>query len=263
MVALAMGSIPFIAAPGLVSSLRRVPSRLLDLVLPPRCASCGAATAEAGALCPACWRAIEFLTPPCCPRCAYPFEFEVSEQTLCAACHARPPVYDRARAVLRYDAGSRPMLLAFKHADRTDLAPLLGRWLARAGKELLAEADLVAPVPLHWTRLWTRRYNQAALLAQRAAGEAGRPFCPDVLIRRKRTAPQKSGRAARTRNVAGAFSVPARRRPAIEGRRILLIDDVRTTGATLDACARALKAAGAAGVDVLTLALVVRPQRVV
>jgi len=118
-------------------------------------------------------------------------------------------------------------------------------------------------VPLHWTRLWTRRYNQAALLAQRAAGETGRPFCPDVLVRRKRTAPQKSGRAARTRNVAGAFHVPARRRTVIEGRRILLIDDVRTTGATLDACARALKAAGAAGVDVVTLALVVRPRRVV
>lgn len=243
-------------------SLRRMPVRLLDLVLPPRCAGCGASVAEAGALCPACWRAIEFLAPPCCPRCAYPFEFEVSEQTLCAACLARPPVYDRARAVVRYDDGSRGMLLAFKHADRTDLAPVFGRWLARAGSDLLATADLVAPVPLHWTRLWTRRYNQAALLAQRVAVEAGRPFRPDLLIRRKRTQPQKSGFAARRRNVAGAFSVPQRRRPAIEGRRILLIDDVRTTGATLDGCARALKAAGAAGVDVLTLALVVRPQRV-
>ncbi len=252
-----------VASHMLSASLRRLPVSLLDLVLPPRCAGCGASVAEAGALCPACWRDIEFLTPPCCPRCAYPFEFEVSSETLCAACLARPPVYDRGRAVLRYDSGSRSMLLAFKHADRTDLAPLFGRWLARAGAELLAEADLIAPVPLHWTRLWTRRYNQAALLAQRVAAEAGRPFQPDVLIRRKRTAPQKSGRAARTRNVAGAFAVPARRRAQIEGRRVLLIDDVRTTGATLDGCARALKAAGASGVDVLTLALVVRPQRVV
>ena len=246
----------------LSASLRRAPLRLLDLVLPPRCAGCGSGVAESGALCSACWRAIEFLGPPCCPRCAYPFEFEMSQETLCAACLSRPPVYDRARAVLRYGDGSRGMLLAFKHADRTDLAPLFGRWLARAGSDLLAEADLVAPVPLHWTRLWSRRYNQAALLAQRVAAEAGRPFQPDLLIRRKRTPPQKSGFAARRRNVAGAFSVPSRCRSTIEGRRILLIDDVRTTGATLDGCARALKAAGANSVDLLTLALVVRPQRV-
>ncbi len=246
----------------LMASLRKAPARLLDLLLPPRCAACGGAVAEAGALCSACWGAIEFLGPPACRRCAYPFEFEIEGQTLCAACSARPPVFDRARAVLRYDDGSRNMLLAFKHADRTDLAPLFGRWLARAGEELLADADLVAPVPLHWTRLWSRRYNQAALLAKLAAGEARRPFFPDVLVRRKRTAPQKAGRAARTRNVAGAFGVPARRRMAIEGRRVLLVDDVRTTGATLEGCARALKAAGASGVDVLTLALVVRPRTI-
>ena len=246
----------------LSASLRTAPARLLDLLLPPRCAGCGAAVAETGALCPNCWSAIEFLAPPACQRCAYPFEFEVTGQAHCAACSTRPPVFDRARAVLRYDAGSRNMLLAFKHADRTDLAPIFGRWLVRAGGELLAEADLVAPVPLHWTRLWARRYNQAALLARLAAAGAKRPFLPDLLIRRRRTPPQNSGRAARARNVAGAFSVPARRRQAIEGRRVLLVDDVRTTGATLDACARALKAAGAMGVDVLTLALVVRPQAI-
>jgi ComF family protein len=240
--------------------LRKAPARLLDMLLPPRCAGCGAVVAETGALCPECWSAIEFLAPPACQRCAYPFEYEVAGLTLCAACSTRPPVFDRACAVLRYDAGSRNMLLAFKHADRTDLAPVFGRWLVRAGAELLAEADLVAPVPLHWTRLWARRYNQAALLGRWVAGEANRPFRPDLLIRRKRTAPQKAGRAARARNVAGAFSVPARLRQVVEGRRVLLVDDVRTTGATLDACARALKAVGAAGVDALTLALVVRPQ---
>jgi len=242
------------------ASLRKAPARLLDMLLPPRCAGCGAGVAETGALCPDCWSAIEFLAPPACQRCAYPFEYEVAGLTLCAACSTHPPVFDRACAVLRYDAGSRNMLLAFKHADRTDLAPIFGRWLVRAGAKLLAEADLVAPVPLHWTRLWARRYNQAALLGRWAAAEANRPFRPDLLIRRKRTAPQKAGRAARARNVAGAFSVPTRLRQVVEGRRVLLVDDVRTTGATLDACARALKAVGAAGVDVLTLALVVRPQ---
>jgi ComF family protein len=247
----------------LAMPLRHLSTRLLDLLLPPRCAGCGSSVTEAATLCPDCWSAIEFLSSPACQRCAYPFEFEVTGATLCAACRASPPVFDRARAVLRYDEGSRDMLLAFKHADRTDLAPIFGRWLARAGAELLAEADLVTPVPLHWSRLFARRYNQAALLAKRAAIEANRLFLPDVLNRRRRTPPQHSSRAARARNVAGAFAVAARRRDAVEGRRVLLVDDVRTTGATLDSCARALKAVGAKGVDVLTLALVVRPQVVV
>jgi len=242
---------------------RRAAARILDLILPPRCVACGTSLsggADAGALCAGCWSSIEFLSPPLCRRCGYPFEFELGEDSLCPACRTEPPVFDRARAVFRYDSASRPMLLAFKHADRTDLAPAFGRWLARAGEELLAEADIVAPVPLHWTRLFSRRYNQAALLAQIAARQAGRPFAPQLLIRRKRTAPQFSGRAARRRNVAGAFTVPPARRREVDGRRVLLVDDVRTTGATLDACARALKSVGASGVDVLTLALVIRPR---
>ena len=175
----------------IAATLRRAGTRLLDLVLPPRCAGCGtglAEGAEAGTLCAGCWAAIEFLAPPLCRRCGYPFEIELGADELCPICQTVPPVFDRARAVLRYDAGSRPLLLAFKHGDRTDLAPAFGRWLARAGAELLAEADLVTPVPLHWTRLFTRRYNQAALLAQAAAGLAGRPFKPDLLVRRRRTA---------------------------------------------------------------------------
>jgi ComF family protein len=242
------------------SALTRLASRALDVMLPPRCLACGGAVGEQGALCPECWAGIDFLAPPLCARCGFPFELDTEAGTLCGACQARPPVFDRARAVLRYDAASRGMLLAFKHADRTDLAPYFGRWLARAGAEVLAEADIVAPVPLHWTRLFARRYNQAALLAKAAAKEAGRPFLSDILVRRRRTKPQRSGPAARARNVAGAFAVPRGRRPAVEDRRVLLVDDVRTTGATLDACARALKAAGAKGVDVLTLALVVRPR---
>src|SRR5579885_1392770 len=246
----------------IAASLSRATGRLVDLLLPPRCVSCGAGLGEGaggGALCAGCWSAVDFLSPPFCERCGYPFELDLGPDALCPACRAAPPVFDRGRAVLRYDAGSRPMLLAFKHGDRTDLAPTFGRWLVRAGAELLAEADAVAPVPLHWTRLFARRYNQAALLAQAAARQAARPFQPELLVRRKRTPPQSAGRAARARNVAGAFFVPPRRRALVEDRRILLIDDVRTTGATLEACARALKAAGAAGVDVLTLAMVVRP----
>ena len=246
------------------ATLRRATGRFIDLILPPRCLGCGAGLAEGiggGALCANCWSGIEFLSPPLCQRCGYPFEFELGPDSVCPACRTTPPVFDRARAVLRYDAGSRSMLLSFKHADRTELTPAFARWLVRAGAELLAEADAVAPVPLHWTRLFARRYNQAALLAQSAARLAGRPFRPGVLVRRRRTAPQSSGRAARARNVAGAFAVPPAQRPFVEDRRILLVDDVRTTGATLEACARALKAAGASGVDVLTLAMVIAPRR--
>ena len=160
----------------LSAPLRRLPVSLLDLVLPRAVPGCGASVAEAGALCPACWRAIEFLTPPCCPRCAYPFEFEVSSETLCAACLPRPPVYDRGRAVLRYDFGSRSMLLAFKHADRTRSGSAL-RALAGTGRRgASGRGGSLAPGAAPWTRLWTRRYNQAAVLAQRVAAEAGPPF---------------------------------------------------------------------------------------
>jgi ComF family protein len=246
------------------ATLRHATGRFIDLILPPRCVACGAGLVEgigAGALCANCWSGIEFLSPPLCLRCGFPFEFDLGPDSICPACCAVPPVFDRARSVLRYDAGSRSMLLSFKHADRTELAPAFGRWLARVGADLLAEADVVAPVPLHWTRLFARRYNQAALLAQSAAHLSGRPFRPGILVRRRRTAPQSAGQAARRRNVAGAFAVPPRQRPFVEDRRVLLVDDVRTTGATLEACARALKAAGASGVDVLTLAMVIAPRR--
>jgi ComF family protein len=163
--------------------------------------------------------------------------------------------------VLRYDDASRDLVLAFKHADRTDGAPAYGAWLARAGADLVADADAIAPVPLHWTRLFSRRYNQAALLALALGTHAGLPVVPDLLIRRRRTPSQgRMSATGRARNVAGAFSLNARRLAFLEGRRILLIDDVLTTGATVESCARVLLRGGAAAVDVLTLARVVRPQ---
>ena len=161
--------------------------------------------------------------------------------------------------MLRYDDSSRGLILAFKHADRTHAAPAFGRWMARAGAGLLAEGSVVVPVPLHWTRLFRRRYNQAALLALALAREAGLRAAPDLLIRRRATPSQgRLGAVARRRNVAGAFAVRPGRRNLIDGRRVLLVDDVFTTGATADACARALKRAGADAVDVLVLGRVVR-----
>jgi ComF family protein len=170
---------------------------------------------------------------------------------------ARPRAFDAARAACLYDEVSRDPILKLKHADRTDLAPLFARWLSRAAAELLEEAEAVAPVPLHPLRLLKRRYNQAAEVARPLARLAGLPYRPDVLVRRRATETQagKSG-SGRRRNVAGAFHVPQRRRAQVEGRRILLVDDVLTTGATAEACARALKQAGAARVDLAVLARV-------
>lgn len=252
------------ASPGLpvaIGAARRLGRGLLDLVLPPRCLSCGEMVGEPQALCPSCWSRLEFIAPPHCQACGTPFEHEAGEEALCAACLARPPRYGRARAVFRYGEDSRGMILSFKHADRTDAAVAFAAWMARAGAALLDEADIVAPVPLHYRRLVFRRYNQSALLALRLGGLADRPVTVD-LLKRTRATPSQAGLGARQRrrNLAGAIVVNPARAAAVRGRRVLLIDDVLTTGATVNACARALRRAGAVGVDVLTLARVVRPQ---
>jgi ComF family protein len=238
----------------------RVLQGALDLVLPPRCLGCGSAVEAPGRLCAVCWRTLTFLGPPQCRHCGYPLPHALPAAPLCGACAADPPGYHRARAALRYDDGSRGLILAFKHADRTDTAPAFGRWLARAGAELLADADLIAPVPQHRWRLLKRGYNQAAILAQAVAREAGVPLVPD-LIQRVRATPSLQGLGGRARldNVtAGAFRVHPWHRRRIDGARVLLVDDVLTTGATVEACARVIGRAGAVQVDVLTLARVVR-----
>jgi ComF family protein len=170
---------------------------------------------------------------------------------------ARPRAFAAARAACLYDEAARDPILKLKHADRPDLGALFATWIGRAARELIAEADAVAPVPLHPLRLIKRRYNQAAEIARPLARREGLTYLPDVLIRGRATESQagKSG-SGRRRNVAGAFEVPERKRPLVEGRRILLIDDVMTTGATAEGCARALKAAGAARVDVAVVARV-------
>ena len=239
-------------------TMRRLGRLLLDAVLPPRCLKCGAAVGEPGALCATCWPAIGFITPPYCACCGYPFELDPGPGALCAACIAMPPPYRRARAVLRYDEASKGLILGFKHGDRTEAAPAFARWLATAGD--FTDIDLIAPVPLHWRRLLHRRYNQAALLALALGRLVDRPVVPDLLVRRRPTPTQGHlHAAARRRNVAGAFGVGTRRKPAIVGRRVLLIDDVMTSGATIESCCQALSRGGAAAVDVLTLARAIRP----
>lgn len=237
---------------------------VLDAVLPPLCLGCSEIVGEPGGLCSACWRRFSFVSAPCCTCCGTPFAEDHGPDALCTACLVRRPAYRRARAALIYDDRSRQLILPFKHGDRTDVARACGRWMARAGADLLATADLVAPVPLHWRRLFTRRYNQAALLARVALREAistnGAQLAPDLLRRGRWTGSQTglSGRERR-RNVREAFELHPQWRGAISGKRVLLVDDVLTTGATVEACTRALQRAGAAEVDVLTLARVVRP----
>lgn len=234
--------------------------RALDAVLPPLCLCCGAVVAEPGSLCPECWARMAFLAPPLCHACGHPFDVDPGAEghALCGPCLAKAPPWSRARAVFRYDDVSKPLILRFKHADRLEGAVAFARWMARAGAELLADAQVIVPVPLHRWRLLARRYNQAAMLALALGRVSGVATVPDAMVRLRRTIVQgHMDREQRRRNVAGAFAVPARRRRAVEGRRVLLVDDVLTTGATTGECSRVLLKAGAERVDVLTLGRVV------
>ncbi len=242
--------------------LRKIGNGVLDFLFPPLCLQCRDHVGDAGGLCARCWSAISFIEGPTCATCGLPFDMPVFEETKCAACHANPPDFDKARAIMRYDEASKGAILAFKHADRLDLAPSFARWLERAGRTMLAECDLVVPVPLHRTRLWSRRYNQAAELARNLSRLCQKPYAPHVLARVSRTPSQGEmpSAGARRRNVAGAFKVRPKMDGQVRGQVILLIDDVLTTGATADSCARVLKRCGAKAVFVLALARVVRPR---
>lgn len=239
------------------AQLRRFGRAVVDGVLPPRCLACGTTVDEIDALCGRCWAAITFFAPPWCTNCGAPFPHPMGEKAVCADCARRQPSWDRARSVMRYDRHSRRLALMLKHGDHTHLAGALGRWMHRAGGEVLAEAELLIPVPLHWTRLFTRRYNQAVLLAQAIRAAGGPPVAADWLARRRRTPSQGLlGPAARARNVRGAFAL--RRGRSVKGKRVVLVDDVMTTGATAEECARVLRRAGAAHVGVLVLARALR-----
>jgi ComF family protein len=227
------------------------------LIVPPTCLVCRERLSDADSLCSSCWRQLDFIRQPYCDRLGLPMPFGTSEMMISAAAVARPPAYDRARAVARFDGVMRELVHAFKYADRHDARRLFVRWMMEAGHELLRDADIVVPVPLARSRLLWRRYNQAAILAADIAAASGLDYGPTVLQRTRKT-PSQVGLTPdqRQRNVAGAFAVPAAQARQVRGRRVLLIDDVITTGATVEACVRVLRRSGASHVDVLALGLV-------
>lgn len=242
----------------LAAAARGIGRALVGLVYPPACIACGAATAEPHALCAACWRGLALIERPFCERLGTPFALDIGGALLSPQAIADPPVFGRARAVARYDDTARALVHRLKYGDRLELARALAGMMQAAGGELLREADLLVPVPLHPIRLWWRRYNQAAALAQALSRTSHVPWDAAVLIRRKHTRPQVGlTRAERAGNLQGAFRVPDGLKPRLTGRRVVLVDDVLTTGATANAAARVLLRAGAAAVDVLTFARVV------
>ena len=209
------------------------------------------------------WQNIKFLDTPCCELCGFPFEFDQGEGALCGSCLAYPPKYDKARSAITYDEFSRKLVLDFKHGGRTDGLDFFVQQMSRAGRELIVAADIIIPVPLHNARLRQRKFNQSALLARRLSKQSGQPYDCDTLRRRKNTPSQGTRTfAQRRKNVAGAFYISPRRKHQLLDANILLIDDVLTSGATVNACTQVLKRDGAKTVNVLTLMRVVRPSNI-
>ncbi|WP_306119573.1 MULTISPECIES: ComF family protein [unclassified Roseitalea] len=228
------------------------------VLFPDACLACGRHVDRQGGLCTQCWPQIAFIERPYCAVTGAPFAHDFGDMLVSAEAMANPPDYERARAACVHAAIARQLATRLKYGDRTHLAPWMARWMVRAGADLLADCDVIVPVPLHRLRFWRRRYNQSAELARAVGARTGLPMQPAALVRRRATRPQV-GLTARQRdaNVRGVFAVPEGGRIAVAGRRILLIDDVLTTGATINAAARALNRAGATGVDVLTFSRVV------
>ena len=242
------------------AALRSAAAIVADLVVPPLCLACHRPVSSHDAICAGCWSDIDFIRAPLCDRLGIPLPFDVGGTMISAAAAADPPDYERARAVARFDGVVRELVHDFKFRDHHDARRLFGRWLAEAGAALLADADMIVPVPLARMRLATRRFNQAAMLAQEVARLTGRRYEPLALQRIKRTQSQVGlSRQQRRENVAGAFAVAEAAKPALAGAKVVLLDDVITTGATARACARVLKNAGAVRIDVLALAMVTDP----
>jgi ComF family protein len=246
-------------AHGVVRAAGGLWRRYLDLVYPPQCIACQRAVGETGTLCARCWAAMPFITRPFCERLGTPFAVDIGDTLLSPEAIAEPPVFGRARAVAAHDGVARDLVRSLKYGDRQELARSMASLMRLAARDILIDADVLVPVPLHWTRLWTRRFNQSALLCLRLGPITALPVALDTLRRVKRTRPQVGlSRAQRRENLQGAFRVAPEWGATIEGKRVVLVDDVLTTAATANACARCLLKAGAKSVDVAVFTRVVR-----
>lgn len=240
---------------GLARRLRGLAGAALDLVYPPACAGCGVLLGSGAGLCPGCWSKLAFIEHPYCEVLGTPFSHDLGPGILSADAIANPPPFERLRSVALYDDLARNLVHSLKYRDRTDLAPMMAGWMLRAGDGAVEGADVIVPVPLHRLRLIWRKFNQAAELSRALAALSGTPVLIDAVRRTKRTRRQIGlSPRARAENVRSAFSVTPEGREALFGRRVVLVDDVYTTGATVAAVTRALKRAGAADVTVLTFA---------
>jgi ComF family protein len=238
--------------------LKRMGNGALDALYPPLCVACNTITNEAASLCPACWRDMPFITRPFCERLGSPFAVDIGGSLLSPAAIADPPVFRFARAVALHKGAAQDMVHKLKYGDRQELAKAMARMMASAGGELTSTAQVIVPVPMHWTRLVHRRFNQAAVLARVLAAQVGLPLESEALMRRKRTPTQvRLTKAERQQNLQGAFAVRPEARHLISGRRVLLIDDVVTTGSTANAAASVLLRAGATEVNILSFTRVV------
>lgn len=235
----------------------------LNFILPPRCPVTGEVVDTVGMISPEAWGQLNFIDEPFCTKCGVPFDFlyegSGGEDQICESCTKNPPAFNKARSVMVYDDQSRGLFLGFKHGDQTHMTPAFIPWLERAGKDMLEKADFLIPVPLHRWRLLKRRYNQAAIIAQYLSKETSVPVLIEGLVRLRATASQGHLNInERAKNVRQAFAVPQKLSPQLKGKNIVLIDDVYTTGATVNECVKTLLDAEAAEVNVLTLARVAK-----
>ncbi|QWW67408.1 ComF family protein [Rhizobium sp. WYJ-E13] len=251
-----MGMIETERAKGRIwAQLLRPLSMLADLVYPPACAACGISTGGHRGLCPKCWSDVRFIERPYCEVLGIPFSHDLGAGILSAEAIANPPPFDRLRSAAVHDTAVRSLVHGLKYRDRTDLAPMMAGWMLRASDCMVECCDAVVPIPLHRTRMISRKFNQAAELARHLARLADKPLLPATLLRVKRTNQQVGlGVRAREDNVRGAFAIARDKENDVFGKRIVLVDDVYTTGATVDAATRVLRKAGAADITVLTFA---------
>lgn len=243
----------------------RLIEAMIDSILPPRCIVTGEIIERHGMISAEAWGSLHFISDPQCNRCGFPFEFDdgqAHEANICLGCLKSPPVFDKARSALVYDDASRDLVLSYKHGDQTDYIATFIPWLEMAAGRLIDQADYIIPVPLHRWRLIKRRFNQSALIAKYLADETKTCALLDGLIRNRHTVTQGKLQAKqRLKNVKNAFEVNPKYLDKVQGKSIILIDDVYTTGATVNECTKVLKKTGASSVNILTLARVVKPQR--